>query len=730
MYLQTHEKKILNFKNSRSYIIVIDFLNTYDYKKLHKFINEHNEFLAKKYIDPIRAIVNPLENDRYLDEQQLLSISKRVRNNLLIAGAGSGKTTTIIGLVKLLIKMRLATPNEILLLSFTRATVKEMKERLYRELAETTPNRHSFVQIETFHSLGKKIIESARGSTKISVYTEISTFVQNQLKTLLKDKNYIIKIWLYTAIYSQGYSIDETCFQNPRQYEMYLKKNPPTTLNGEIVKSYGELEIANFLHSRNINYKYEEPYKIDTATSEYSQYKPDFYLPDYDVYIEYFGIDENNMVAEYFDGDRISNSKKYMESIEWKRKTHADNNTRMIELYYYQKKNNSMIPTLIKSLYELDRTILMRGKYDYLLSDDTTAVDKELINGMVDLFSTSIIYLKNENLIFSDIINRNNQKYRIGGIDLFLELLAPIYKAYEEMLRKTNMIDFSDMLNLSRKYINNNRYMHNYKYVIIDEYQDISSVSYSLLKAMRNSKDYNLFAVGDDWQSIYGFSGSNINYLLNFEKYWGHSAISKINTTYRFPQTMCDISSKFIIKNPNQLKKYLKSIHEEYSKSLDKVYIENLLHILDEIPIDKNVLFLGRYNSDIDILNKFKEIDYKYNPATKYIDVFYKKRRKLKIQFMTIHRSKGLESDYTVVLNLREKNKGFPSTISDAPIFKIILEQSDDFCYAEERRLFYVALTRAKVKTWLLLERNNISSFVYEISKISNDINTSVKSEQ
>lgn len=152
-----------------------------------------------------------------------------------------------------------------------------------------------------------------------------------------------------------------------------------------------------------------------------------------------------------------------------------------------------------------------------------------------------------------------------------------------------------------------------------------------------------------------------------------------------------------------------------------------MLHILDEIPIDKKVLFLGRYNSDIDILNKFKEIDYKYNPATKYIDVFYKKRYKLKIQFMAIHRSKGLESDYTVVLNLREKNKGFPSTISDAPIFKIILEQSEDFCYAEERRLFYVALTRAKTKTWLLLERNNISSFVYEISKISNDINTSIK---
>lgn len=198
---------------------------------------------------------------------------------------------------------------------------------------------------------------------------------------------------------------------------------------------------------------------------------------------------------------------------------------------------------------------------------------------------------------------------------------------------------------------------------------------------------YELFCVGNDWQSIYRFSGSDIGFILNFEKYWGVSEISRIETTYRFHPSLISVSSNFIMKNPEQKKKTLHS----------------------------SVLFLGRYQFDIRILDRHNQFSYRFSTAAKQTEIIYAKRSDLKITYMTVHGSKGLQADYVFLLNNKAYGMGFPSQITDAPILQLLLDNCDHYPFAEERRLFYVAITRVKKKVWLITMKGNESIFVKEI---------------
>ena len=306
---------------------------------------------------------------------------------------------------------------------------------------------------------------------------------------------------------------------------------------------------------------------------------------------------------------------------------------------------------------------------------------------------------------------------------IVIDLVESIFNRYNDYLRDNNQIDFNDMINLATKYILDGKYKHNYKYVIVDEYQDISKSRYNLLLAMRKSNDYKLFCVGDDWQSIYRFSGSDIGLITNFEKYWGKTHMSKIENTYRFSDELADISGNFIMINPNQIKKNISgkkgnrfplAIINGYT---EKNCIDFLIERLLMLESNSFVYFIGRYQFDANILNCSSEFTLKYDNKSQMINVFLKSRPDLKIKFLTAHKSKGLQADYVVILNNKSKGMGFPSKISDLPIIDLLLEKSDDFPYSEERRLFYVAMTRSKKKTFLLTINNNKSIFISELEK-------------
>ncbi len=369
------------------------------------------------------------------------------------------------------------------------------------------------------------------------------------------------------------------------------------------------------------------------------------------------------------------------------------------------------------------------------------------VDSLVNLFNTFLTLYKSNNFTKEELISKIEAK---SGFEkqrslYFVNLFYPLYLAYESMLERKKQIDFSDMINKATHYIESGIYKPPYKYIIVDEFQDISTGRYKFLNTFKmQNKGLKLFAVGDDWQSIYRFTGSDISLFNNFHKYFGYTQTIKIETTYRFGLPMIDISGEFVMKNPSQIQKQLNSkldIRSDmeifYTDSFDNddtnAFIEAMDKVIREIKneilgpfeddidmkiiikeiVQKKFLILGRYNFDIDRIkvdnDKLKRdgdrILYKINDQ--YI----------KIDFLTAHRSKGLEADYVFVLNCNSGKVGFPSEMYDDPVLLLLLGESETYPNSEERRLFYVALTRAKKKTSLITNKHFTSKFILELEE-------------
>lgn len=685
------------------------------YEKLPSKLHAHNDWLAKQKAADAARLILPVEG-KTLDEQQLRCITKEIRNHLVLAGAGTGKTTTIVGYVKYLLKKGICTTNDILLLSFTNASASEMNERLNKEIGRP-------IAAQTFHKLGVDIITSVQGKKPKIYSSDIRQFIRKQLDTLIQDDAYLRKLCMYLTYNGAGQK-SEFDFETEEEYNSYLKYNQPVTLKKEKVKSYGELSIANFLTQNGIVYVYEQEYPIDTRTSKFGQYCPDFYLPDFDLYIEYFGINRQGEVPSYFSGKNgMSATQAYQEGIRWKRELHRKNGTRMIEVYGYEQLEEQLLTKLEERLEKAGVVFTPIPLQD--MWAEISGTENQKLDRVAELFGTVINLTKSNNCSLDEVRSRNHKLRNFFSINAVIDLIEPVYNNYQAMLQDRNEIDFNDMINLASAYVQNGQFVHSYCYVIVDEYQDISQARYRLLAEMRQQKDYHLFCVGDDWQSIYRFSGSDIGFILNFEKYWGPAEISRIETTYRFPHSLISVSSDFIMKNPEQKRKQLHSAITDHGFSMEKITgytdaysVEFLAERLKELPKGSSVLFLGRYRFDIKILDGQNQLSYQYNAALGRIVVAFTRRPDLKISFMTIHGAKGLQADYVFLLNNKAYRMGFPSQISDAPILRLLLDNCDHYPFAEERRLFYVAITRAKKKVWLVTLKGNESVFVKEIDEV------------
>lgn len=685
------------------------------YEHLPSKLQAFNEWLANQKAADAAKLILPVEG-KMLDNQQMRCITKEVHNHLVLAGAGTGKTTTIVGYVKYLLKKKICMPDDILVLSFTNVSAAEMSERLNKEIGKP-------IAAQTFHKLGLDIITTVQGKKPKIHSTDIRQFVRKQLDVLTQDTVYLRKLCVYLT-YNGTEQKTEFDFQTEDAYLSYLKYNPPVTLKKETVKSYSELDIANFLTQNGITYVYEQEYPIDTRTSEFGQYHPDFYLPNFDLYIEYFGINRQGDVPPYFTGKNgMSAAQTYQEGIKWKRELHRKNGTRMIEIYAYEKLEEQLLPRLEERLKKAGVVFTPMSPKD--MWADISGSENQKLDRVAELFGTVITLAKSNGCSMDEVRSRNRSFQNLPSINAVIDLIEPVYNSYQSMLCSRNEIDFNDMINLASEYVQLGQFTHSYNYVIVDEYQDISQARYRLLDAMRQKKDYRLFCVGDDWQSIYRFSGSDIGFILNFEKYWGASEVSRIETTYRFPQSLISVSSSFIMKNPEQKQKQLRSATADHGFSMEKIEgytdiyaIEFLAERLRELPKGSSVLFLGRYRFDIKILDGQRQFSYQYNAALGRTEVSFDRRTDLQISFMTVHGSKGLQADYVFLLNTKAYGMGFPSQIADAPILQLLLDNCDHYPFAEERRLFYVAITRAKRKVWLVTLKGNESVFVKEIDDV------------
>ena len=709
-FLYAKGGKIRNTPNYNRLVSRLDYISeTFDNRELQIALKKHNDEIEKRICKKVNDIIGCIEG-RKLDKNQLIAIHKESHNQLIIAGAGTGKTTTIIGKVKYLIKTKKYKPEEILLLSFTNAQATEIGERVKKELGVT-------VEAKTFHKLGLDIISEANGKRPIISKITAKDVINTYIDKLSKNDEYVKGLYSY---YTDGFNTGcEKFFSTQKEYTEYLKENAPITLRGEKVKSYGEVIIANFLYLNGVNYEYEYPYKVDTRTKYYSQYYPDFYLVDSDIYIEYFAIDKYGRVPSWFKNG-------YVEQMRWKRNLHKNNNTKMIESYYYENIDGTLVQHLKNNL--IKNGVELKPMKSQKIFNVINQKNYGYIDSLKKLFEMAINLMKSNNYNMEYMKKICNEDIRKRTNLRLLKLIEPFWNEYNKLLKENGEIDFNDMINLATLEIRNKNYISPYKMVIVDEYQDISKARYNLLKELRNSSDYRLLCVGDDWQSIYRFAGSDINFIREFSKYWGDTQIDFIENTYRFSQQLVDISGRFIMKNPLQIIKNIVGLkaEEDNLEIICGYEVENAIEVicnkLNGLPKNSSVFLVGRYNIDKKMLEGFKDIVFKFDNINKSLKVIYSKRRDLNIQFITAHRSKGLQADYVFIINNLDGDLGFPSEICDDPLLEMLLEKCDNYVFAEERRLFYVALTRAKKKVFLVTIKGRESFFIREIKRILNSV--------
>lgn len=294
--------------------------------------------------------------------------------------------------------------------------------------------------------------------------------------------------------------------------------------------------------------------------------------------------------------------------------------------------------------------------------------------------------------------------------DLFskrIKLMAPLLKAWKSALKDENAVDFSGLIHQAIVILEKGRFISPWKHILVDEFQDISPQRAALLAALRKQNSQTtLFAVGDDWQAIYRFSGAQLSLTTAFQQNFGEGDRCNLDTTYRFNSRIGEVANQFIQQNPHQLTKPLNSLMTGDKKAvtlLDENQLDLLLDKLSGfVKTEERILVLARYHH-------LKPTSLE-KAATRW--------PKLQLDFMTIHASKGQQADYVIVVGLHEGNDGFPAPARESIMEEALLPAVEDFPDAEERRLLYVALTRARHRVWLLFNKDTPSCFVDELKRL------------
>lgn len=689
--------------------LVMDFAGFWhEGRKL--FIDGFNENFVKQELPVIKRILS--EKEIQNNNDQVTAIASDEDNTLLVAGAGTGKTTTILGKLAYLIERVGVKSEDVLLLSFTGRAVEELTDRISKKF----PNKN--IKALTFHSFGLSIIGKVLGQKPDLAFPPGSArqkFLDEQFELLIKNPDYLHRAVEYFAYYFKPVILDPG-FENLDDYYKYVKTEQNLTLKKEFVKSQQEVMIANFLYIHGINYIYEQPYKHKTSTSEYRQYKPDFYLPDYDIYLEHFGINRNGEV--HFTQNATQNvalTKKYQAEMAWKRDLHKKYQTKLVETFSYEFMERNWKDLLTSNLLSRNVNFSQRNIGEIF----STLKESGNIRQIVELFGTFLDLSKSNGYTLpklqSIVLTRNSPRELA-----FLDIFSPLYQAYQEYLTQTNSIDFHDMLIKAANFINEGRYKTNFKYVIIDEFQDFSASKYSLVKALcEQNPDAKLFCVGDDWQSIFRFAGSDISLMTNFEEAYGFTRKNQLVITNRFNNGLAVVSNQFILKNPHQIKKEVRSEKSASGEAVEILYKKNTNdteHLLEEIFISLNRTASEKTKATVFLLGR-----YKYNKPEN-LSKYQNEYKNLSIEFLTIHASKGAEADYVIIIDVLSGKYGFPSEVTDDPLLEIVLSKGDSYPHAEERRLMYVAMTRARHKVFIITEDGKQSVFVLELegSKNSN----------
>lgn len=711
-----------------------------NYSALETNIAVHNEAYVdtrlredKAYFDGMLQAIDPAIR---LDEEQRRAVITDDDHCLLVAGAGAGKTTTMAAKVKYLVDKQGIAPEDIIVISYTNKAIGELQERINKGLKIPA-------KVRTFHAFAFEIVRRFSDIPPEVNYSSFKIIFEMLEKVVFGDKQLLRNLILFMGYYFdlpedilQYDSINQYHLHKAAQdYETikssvgeYIKKveyqrsRQVKTLTGEYLRSIQEVQIANFLYLHSLDYEYEPVYPHDIPGAR-KKYTPDFRITqgEHVAYLEHYGLSESGY-STIFTPAQVA---RYREGIRSKRGLHKRCGTTLLETWSLYRDRRSLLDHLKETLEAEGFILRPRDPEEIYRKLVDTGMDKyvfkliQFLMNFIEQYKTSGYNAKG----FSVLRGKTDNPRTL----LFLDIAEPVYLYYQETLRARNQIDFADMINDAHYYLQEIEKQGidlSYKYIIIDEFQDIARQRFNFTKRLSEITRAKVVAVGDDWQSIFAFAGSDITLFTRFLELMGTGTEMKITHTYRNSQELIDMAGGFVQKNSQQIRKQLVSpkhlkdpirlipFDDSFKPmvALGNAVTEAIGKILEEYGEKSSILLVGRYNFDMFKLyytKLFVELPGNRVRCTAYPNA--------DITFMTTHSAKGLGYDNVILINMFEGKFGFPCQLEEDPIMKLVTHEDTSMPFAEERRLFYVAITRTKNRVYLAAPLHHPSRFLVEL---------------
>lgn len=673
-----------------------------------------------------------------LNSDQIDAILYDEYRSLIVAGAGTGKTSTVVAKAHWILEQGLAEPSRIRMLAFNKKAAAEIGERLDEEVSDKGVS-------STFHSLGLAIVAQARGKKpRLTLLEEdkreLQAFLRKCIDEGLKTPgvgNHVIEFLAYFRYPDP----DPVPVEESHAANRWAEGHDIRSLTGIMLRSNSEAIIANWLTLNGIKWEYEKDYELDTATIQYGQYRPDFYLPEHRIYIEHWACDE---IGQFPPSWSPKERTRYSEGMGWKRTLHSRQETLLVETYSHVNGQRTIIETL-------ERTLIPLGVQPIPLNDQERSslvnID-DVIDPVVNLTQNFLKLFRESGTSISDLRVKLERKKSVRE-QAFLNMFEWVHARYVDQIKSEGAIDFSDMIREAAAALRAKTVHLPLDYLLVDEFQDISRGRAQLVKAiLEQNPNCRLVAVGDDWQSINRFAGSDIELMVEFEQEFGFTKRTDLRKTHRFGTKLLAATSKFIEKNPQQLKKSLIAARTDQYPAIEILSTESTSRSIQMVRTAEKAARMARDSDErTNDFDPFEEPDTpqasdeatatalseallqisdadenasvlllgRYHFLKQRLDEAGKSPKGLKIEYSTVHSAKGREADYVVVLDVIAGRYGFPSEIEDDPIMNLVLAAQAVYPNAEERRVFYVALTRARIKSYVLSDDHRRSSFVDEL---------------
>jgi len=673
--------------------------------EVREVLREHNEtYVRQKRTEHSALLVEQLK----ADEAQQRAIVQDDERNLVIAGAGSGKTRTIVGRIRFLLE-RGVPPSAILAVTFTNKATDEMQDRLKQMGVALAGRRTEGVTVSTLHALGKRVVQATfPGPVSVGDDRWTDSLVAASLTDAREGRDPQLARLYVNAILHFHRNEDERApaVGGDQTYR---------TLRGEHVRSIGERIIADFLLLNSVPYEYEAKASWARVGAGRDAYHPDFRLPGVDAYLEYWGVSRAGDVAPGWS----TSSAQYREGMAWKREEFRREGKKLLEFYDYER-TEGLLEAALQERVSAAGVALRPMTYAELAKafGDMKYIGSAIEQLLVNFLANARALRRTPDEIRQRLDKATPRVHHFGLLGI------AILQRYEARLAAEGRIDFSDMLHRAADALEGGTNpLPKFQHVLVDEFQDTSPAMARFLKGLLAATGAHLFAVGDDWQAIYGFAGGDLDYIVNFESHFGPPSTTMLSINYRSPAIVVEAGAALIARNPKQVPKQVVVASPERGQVFvhevpddDAAIVSATIRLIQEERQHgrpEDILVLSRTNHLLEPLGEACRRN--------RIPVADPQRNVAGVRLLSAHKAKGLEANVVIVANASDHLLGFPSKVENPDVLEPVRMSTGNDA-AEERRLFYVALTRAMRRVHLVARKGLPSPYLAEIEGDSSGV--------